>query len=184
MQRLLAQVNLSQLILVDVQTKLTLAMDQASMKDTLSQCILLAKASALLSVPVVLTEQYPKGLGSTEPALLQSAPAVQAIEKITFSCMATPTFSAQLCEDKPQIILAGLEAHICILQTALDLIHIGKTVFVVEDAIISRNPVNKANAIARMREAGCVIANAESIVFEWLAVAKGDAFKEISQLIK
>lgn len=184
MQRQLAHVNSSQLILVDIQTKLTPAMHQASMQTTLTQCILLAKASALLSVPVVITEQYPKGLGSTEPALLQTAPAVQAIEKITFSCMATPTFSAQLYEHKPQIILAGLEAHICILQTALDLIHIGKTVFVVEDAIISRNPANKANAIARMREAGCVIANTESIVFEWLAVAKGDAFKEISQLIK
>ena len=77
-----------------------------------------------------------------------------------------------------------MEAHICILQTAFDLVQAGKQVFVAEDAILSRNPVNKANAIARMREAGCSIANTESIVFEWLGKAEGDAFKAISKLIR
>ena len=85
-----------------------------------------------------------------------------------------------------------MEAHICILQTALGLLQVDgkqsnkptRQVFVVEDAIISRNPNNKANAISRMRDAGCIIINTESIVFEWLGVAQGDVFKQISQLIR
>ena len=77
-----------------------------------------------------------------------------------------------------------MEAHICILQTALDLVAAGKQVFVVEDAVISRNPANKANALARMRDAGCVITNTESVVFEWLGAAEGDVFKTVSKLIR
>jgi nicotinamidase-related amidase len=77
-----------------------------------------------------------------------------------------------------------MEAHICILQTALDLVAAGKQVFVVEDAVISRNPANKANALARMRDAGCVITNTESVVFEWLGAAEGEVFKTVSKLIR
>lgn len=77
-----------------------------------------------------------------------------------------------------------MEAHICILQTALSLIKIDKQVFVVEDAIVSRNNSNKANAIARLREAGCVITNTESVIFEWLGNANHPAFKEVSKLIR
>ena len=77
-----------------------------------------------------------------------------------------------------------MEAHICVLQTALDLQAQGKTVFVVEDAVVSRNPQNKANALNRLRQAGVVITNTESVVFEWLGKAEGDAFKKISQLVR
>jgi nicotinamidase-related amidase len=77
-----------------------------------------------------------------------------------------------------------MEAHICVLQSALDMLESDKQVFVVEDAIISRNATNKANAIARMRAAGCIVGNTESIVFEWLGKAEGDAFKAISKLIR
>ena len=77
-----------------------------------------------------------------------------------------------------------MEAHICIVQTALDLVAAGKQVFVVEDAVISRNPANKANALARMRDAGCVITNTESVVFEWLGAAEGEVFKAVSKLIR
>lgn len=181
---LLANVDLSQLVLVDIQTKLLAVMQADAMHEVLNNAIRLAKASDLLNVPVIITEQYPNGLGSTEPTLLQSATPVKPIEKITFSCVATPAFTQQLIAEKSQIVLAGLEAHICILQTALDLLQAGKQVFVVEDAIISRNPQNKANAIARMRDAGCVIANTESILFEWLGAAQGDAFKAVSKLVK
>ena len=104
--------------------------------------------------------------------------------KTTFSCCAEPTFCRQLTSDRPQIILAGMEAHICILQTALQLKEQGHQVFVVEDAIISRDSANKANAIARLREAGITITSTESVVFEWLGKAEGDAFKQISRLIR
>lgn len=181
---LVAHANLSQLVLVDLQTKLINAMPADAMHLTLDNCIRLAKASALLHVPSIVTEQYPAGLGSTAPQLAENVAAFSPIEKITFSCMATQAFVQQLQADKSQLIIAGLEAHICVLQTALDLIAHGKQVFVVEDAIISRNPRNQVNAIARMRDAGCIIANTESILFECLGVAGGETFKAISQLIK
>jgi nicotinamidase-related amidase len=137
----------------------------------------------MLEVPILLTEQYPQGLGNTAPELLAFLPNIIPVEKISFSCMAAPKFSRQLTRDHSQVIIAGMEAHICVLQTALDLQN-SKQVFVAEDAIISRNPANKANAIARMRDAGCIISNTESIVFEWLGKADGEAFKAISKLIR
>jgi nicotinamidase-related amidase len=86
--------------------------------------------------------------------------------------------------DHQQVVLAGMEAHICLLQTALDLLTQGKVVFVLEDAVTSRNPEKKRNALNRMREAGVIISNTESLVFEWLGVAEGDVFKKISQLVR
>lgn len=179
----MAHAGLSQLIVVDMQTRLRTVMQQDAMQATIKNCELLATTAKMLEVPVVVSEQYPKGLGNTVPELLALLPDIKPVEKTTFSCSAEPKFSRQLTVDRPQIILAGMEAHICVLQTALDLQNT-KQVFVAEDAIISRNPANKANALARMRDAGCIITNAESIVFEWLGKAEGDAFKAISKLIK
>jgi len=176
--------GLSQLVIVDTQTRLITAMPQDELQSTVKNIGILAQAAKLLAVPTIITEQYPKGLGHTLPELLAMQPNVKPVEKLSFSCMAEPTFSRQLTRDHSQIVLAGMEAHICVLQTALDLIGAGKQVFVAEDAVISRNQANKANALARMREAGCIISNTESIVFEWLGIAEGDAFKVISKLIR
>lgn len=184
MANLCAHADLSQLIIVDMQTRLSAAMLAADMQAVVKHCIILAQSAAMLNVPAVITEQYPKGLGNTLPELLAVMPASKPVEKITFSCLAEPKFTRQLSRDRVQIVLAGMEAHICILQTALNLLASGKQVLVVEDAVISRNVANKANAIARMRDAGCIISNTESIVFEWLGVAEGDAFKAISKLIR
>lgn len=184
MQLQLAKANLSQLVLVDIQTKLAAVMQPEAMQKVIKNGEILLQVAQLLQVPVMLTEQYPKGLGHTVPALLAQLPQVQVIEKTNFSCMGEASFVRQLTRDHSQIVLAGMETHICVCQTALDLLAHGKQVFVVEDAVISRNPDNKANAIARMREAGCVITNTESLVFEWLGKAEGDAFKAISQLIR
>lgn len=176
--------NLSQLILVDMQTRLTSVMPPDAVQAVIKNSGILAQAAAMLEVPVIVTEQYPSGLGNTVPELLALLPNVKPVEKVTFSCMAEPKFSRHLTRDHSQIVLAGMEAHICVLQTAMSLIAAGKQVFVAEDAIVSRNPVNKANALARMRDAGCIISNTESIVFEWLGHAEGDAFKAISKLIR
>jgi nicotinamidase-related amidase len=181
---LVMKADLSQLVIIDTQTKLITAMQPEALQASIKNTGILAQAAKLLSVPTMITEQYPKGLGNTVPELLAILPNVKAVEKLTFSCLAEPTFSRQLTRDHSQIVLAGMEAHICVLQTALDLIKAGKQVFVAEDAVISRNPANKANALARMREAGCIISNTESIVFEWLGKAEGDAFKTISKLIR
>ncbi len=181
---LMAKAGLSQLVIIDMQARLTVAMPPEAMQAAIKNSEILATAAAMLEVPILLTEQYPKGLGHTVPELLALLPNVHAVEKTVFSCMAAPTFSRQLSGDRTQLILTGIEAHVCVLQTALDLIAVGKQVFVAEDAIVSRNPANKANALARMRDAGCIITNTESIVFEWLGKAEGDAFKAISKLIR
>lgn len=181
---LICNTGLSQLALIDIQTRLQDVMLPDAMSVVIRNCNILATAANMLEVPVLITEQYPRGLGHTVPELAALLPDVKPVEKTTFACTSEPKFSRQLTVDRPQIILAGMEAHICVLQTALGLRGNHKQVFVAEDAIISRNPANKANALARMREAGCIITNTESIVFEWLGKAEGDAFKVISRLVK
>jgi len=173
----------SQLVLIDVQEKLCGVMEPAALAETVKHCGILLQAASLLEIPVICTEQYPKGLGHTLPEL--AARLVQpAIEKTCFSCHDSAPFRARLHGDRNQVILAGMEAHICVLQTALQLSHAGKQVFVVEDAVMSRKPEHKANALARLRQAGVIVTNAESVVFEWLRVAEGDAFKQISRLVR
>lgn len=145
---------------------------------------MLLQSAGLLSVPALFTEQYPKGLGPTLPELASWLAPESKIEKTCFSCCGSENFQTSLIDIRPQIILAGMEAHICILQTAMQLCDMGKTVFVVEDAVLSRNPSNKSNALQRLRQAGVIVTNTESVVFEWLEVAEGDAFKQISKLIR
>lgn len=182
--KLISQAALSQLLIVDMQTKLANAMPEAAMQAIVKQCDALLQGAQLLGIATIVTEQYPKGLGNTLPELLAHLPQPYIVEKTSFSCMNEAAFKPALTSDKPQIILAGMEAHICILQTALDLIAAGKQVFLVEDAVISRNPENKTNAIHRLRQAGVIITNTESVLFECLGKAEGDAFKQISKLIR
>ena len=180
----LAHQTLSQLVIVDMQTKLVNVMPVDAMQSTIKNCSILAQAAQLLNVPIIVTEQYPQGLGATLPEIQQQFAHFKPIAKTAFSASAEPKFNQRLHRDQSQIILAGMEAHICILQTALSLKHMGKQVYVVEDAIISRNAINKANALVRLREAGCVITNTESVLFEWLGNANHPAFKEVSKLIR
>lgn len=180
----LAVCSLSQLVVIDVQERLAAAMDQDAMTALLRHCDILLQASHLLDVPVIFTEQYPKGLGNTVPSLQNSLSRAGKIEKTAFSSYAEPAFREQLHTNRPQIVLAGMEAHICVLQTALQLQQNGYQVIVAEDAILSRNPDNKANALLRLRQAGVIVSNTESIVFEWLGIAEGDAFKAISRLVR
>ena len=179
-----ADVTLSQFVIIDVQSRLATVMPTDAMQSVVRNCSILAQTAYLLGVAMIVTEQYPKGLGHTVPELSALIPNIHPVEKTTFSCLAESKFTRQLTRDHSQIILAGMEAHICIVQTALDLVATGKQVFVVEDAVISRNPANKANALARMRDAGCVITNTESVVFEWLGAAEGEVFKTVSKLIR
>jgi Isochorismatase family len=179
-----ASAALSQFVIIDVQIKLATAMPTEAMQSVLKNCSILAQAATLLNIPCLLTEQYPQGLGETLPEIKQHLPNAKAISKTAFSACGEPKFNQQLQRENSHIILTGMEAHICVLQTALDLLQAGKTVFVVEDAVLSRNHANKANAINRLRDAGCTIINTESIVFEWLGNAKHEAFKAISTLIK
>ena len=140
---------------------------------------LLLEAATRLSVPVMLTEQYPKGLGPTVPDLAAKLPpGATRIEKTAFSaCGALPL-------SRPQVVLAGMEAHVCVLQTALELAAAGREVFVVGDAVCSRTPANYANALDRLRASGVVLTNTESVVFEWLRDAAHEHFRALSKLIR
>lgn len=190
---LIAKATLSQLVIIDVQIRLAAVMAVNDMQAVIKNCSILLQAAKLLEVPTVVTEQYPQGLGDTVPELSNLFDNHKPIEKTAFSCTSEPKFNAKLTTDRSQIVLSGMETHICVLQTALGLlqnsskqssIKTARQVFIAEDAVISRNANNKANALGRLRDAGCIISNTESIVFEWLGVAKGDAFKQISQLIR
>ncbi|OYY48705.1 MAG: hydrolase [Methylophilaceae bacterium 17-44-8] len=180
----LARLEACQLVMIDMQTKLSLAMPADAMYAASKQVEILLHSAQLLSVPVMVTEQYPQGLGQTLPNLTALIPHVQVIEKTAFSACAEPKFNAKLSRDKSQMILVGMEAHICVLQTAMDLLANHKQVFVVEDAVISRQSDHKANALARLRQAGCIITNTESVLFEWLGNAQHETFKTVSKLIR
>ena len=182
--KLLLQAVQSQLVIIDLQVKLAPAMDSVAMQATIKNCAILLQAASLMQVHTIVTEQYPQGLGETLPELKQYLTNTKPIAKTAFSACAEPAFKQHLHSDKTQIVLTGMEAHICVLQTALGLLQANKQVFLVEDAVISREPTNKANAIARLRDAGCMITNTESVVFEWLGNANHEAFKAISKLIR
>ncbi|HEY0561860.1 MAG TPA: isochorismatase family protein [Methylophilus sp.] len=180
----LTQLSASQLVVIDMQEKLGLAMQPEAFELVTHNIQRLLQAAQLLALPVIITEQYAKGLGNTLAALQPFCAQAATIDKMTFSACATPKFNQQLHRDLPQVILTGMETHICVLQTALDLLAHHKQVFVVEDAVISREPANKANALARLRDAGCLITNTESVLFECLGSAEHAQFKAIAKLIK
>lgn len=180
----IAAENQSQLAIIDVQAKLCKVMPENDMATMLANISRLMQAANQLNVPLLVTEQYPEALGESVEEVSTHLAGTQAIAKTAFSAVTVPKFKSLLQRDKSQIMLVGLEAHICVLQTALDLLAQGKQVFIPQDAVISRNPDNKANALSRLANAGCIITNTESILFEWLGDAQHPAFKAISKLIK
>jgi len=179
-----AEIQRSQLVIIDMQDKLAGAMPKEVVNKMIQRCELIATLAKIEEIPVLVTEQYPKGLGKTLPSMIPFLTHATFIEKTSFSCADDPKFNSKLIETRDQVILAGMESHICILQTALDLIQKGKKVYILEDAISSRNILNKQNAIFRMRDAGCILTNVESIVFEWLKNSENQSFKTIAPLIK
>ncbi|HZV61830.1 MAG TPA: isochorismatase family protein [Methylophilaceae bacterium] len=182
----LSRRDLSCLVVVDMQEKLAAAMAVDDMQAVTRNCSLLIQAAKLLEIPVIYTEQYPKGLGPTLPELAELLSGKPRIEKTAFSCSNVPAFCRHLTKDKPHLILTGMEAHICILQTALGLKQQdrNRVIFIAEDAVISRNSSARINAMERLRHAGVTVSNSDSIVFEWLGKAEGDIFKQISRLLR
>jgi nicotinamidase-related amidase len=167
----------SSLVVIDIQERLAAAMPA---RDSVVQAVsILLEAAARLNVPVLITEQYPKGLGPTVADLILKLPEGSTrIEKTCFSASATLALS------RPQVVLAGMEAHVCVLQTASELAAAGLEVFVVADAVCSRTETNYRNALARMQSEGIIITNVESVIFEWLRDAAHEHFRELSKLIR
>jgi len=138
-----------------------------------------------LDVPCIITEQYKKGLGDTVAGIKELVAEYPHFEKMAFSCCGEPKFMESLeVSTKRTVILAGMETHICMLQTAIDLKERGFHPVVVEDCVSSRTPDNKRIALERMRQEGITVTSYESILFELCRVAGSDAFKTISKLVK
>lgn len=182
----LCQASDSCLLIIDVQTRLTAAMPAKVLDRLLRNATLLIKSAAMLSVPVLATHQYPRGLGPLEPQIAGVLPPdCRHFEKTSFSCTGAENFSPALqAQGRKQVVIAGIEAHVCVLQTALDLYEANYQVFVVADAISSRARENYENALQRLQQAGISICNTESVIFEWLRDARHEQFKEIAALVK
>jgi len=182
----LAKAEHSQLLIIDIQERLANVMPDNILATVLRNSTTLIEAATKLSIPVIRTEQYPKGLGATRTELLAASNEnTTVLEKTCFSsCGANGIESLLSNPERDQWIILGMEAHICVLQTCMELLEQNKTVFIVADGICSRNKQNFKNAIARMREAGAIITNTESVLFEWLRDASHPQFKELSRLIR
>lgn len=172
----------SRLLIVDVQEKLLPTI--ADGDDFVNNVRWLAEAARLSGVPIDITEQYPQGLGPTVSPLQEFAP--ERPSKRRFSGVAALGWGSALeaPEGRDQIVLAGMETHVCILQTAFDLLAFGYRVYLAADAVRSRRAIDQATAIQRMRDAGAVVTTSEGIAFEWQEDAEGPAFKALSALVK
>ncbi len=171
------------LVVIDIQEKLLPTI--AEQARVLRNSCLLVKGAKRLGVPILLAEQYPKGLGSTVKDIADLVATAPRVEKMTFSCGRSDVFLEALENvDREQVVLCGIEAHVCVLQTALDLSDEGWQVHVPYDAIGSRNDANRLIAIERMRDAGIIITAAESVLFELLGEAGTSEFKEVAQMLR
>lgn len=183
----------STLLLIDLQGKLVHAVHRSAM--VLDIAGRLVQLADLFAVPVILSEQYPKGLGPTDPGLMErvgalAAPALRLV-KDRFSCCGDPAFAELLARARPglppdrhQLVVAGIEAHVCVLQTVLELRAAGHPVHVCWDAVSGRGEEYRAHALERMAAAGAVITNHESVGFEWARHKDHPAFKAMSALFK
>lgn len=171
--------NQSSLLVVDLQGRLLPAIHEG--EEVIAQAVWLARVAARLAVPTVVSEQYPRGLGHTDPRVLEAAPGARVVEKIHFSCAADGCLTDSAVDARPQVVVCGTEAHVCVLQTVLGLRQQGKQVFLVAEASGSRRPSDKALALQRMAALGVQIVSREMVAFEWLARAATEEFREISQ---
>jgi nicotinamidase-related amidase len=169
------------LLVIDVQDKLMAKIPKA---DVLVRNIaFLIDAARILGVPVQATEQYPKGLGPTLPELAQRLP--HRPEKLDFSCCAVPEVVENFHKEaRHKVLLAGIESHVCVQKTALDLLALDFRVYLPVDAVHSRYPPDHEQALARLSQAGAILTTAEAAVFEWTGGAHHPRFKEISKLVQ
>lgn len=179
---MLIRASESVLCVVDMQERLVPAM-QAPAR-TLRNTQTLIRVAEKIGVPILLTEQYPEGLGRTVREIRDITDA-PAIEKLHFSCMEDPAFNAAFHKlGRRQVILTGMEAHICVMQTAASLMEAEQEVFVVSDATASRTLESEQACLARLGGSGAGIVTTEMVVFEWLGRAGTSTFKEALRLIK
>ncbi len=182
-QKLIPQQNASLLVLIDLQEKLLPAILHS--ESVLRSCEFLLDAAALFAVPVLITEQYPQGLGPASIRLTSKRSDLDRPDKLAFSAAdAVRQRIAAAEENISAVVLCGIEAHICVLQTALELLQDGLDVFLVTDAVGCRRQHDHDIALARMQQAGVVAVTAESAAFEWCRTAEHERFRELSRLVR
>lgn len=171
------------LLIIDVQEKLVKMLDKNVI---VSRTATLAKAAKIFGIPTIVTQQYSRGLGETvEPVKQNLAPNTTIVEKSSFSAIKEAGFLELLQSyDKKQIVICGIETHICVHQTTADLISQGYEVYIVKDACASRSKYEFKQGIERMQANGAKISCLEIVLFEWLKNAKNPHFKEIQALVK
>ena len=170
----------SVLFVCDVQQKFRPLIHKS--ETLIRKCNMLTETSKILNIPILVTEQYPKALGVTVPEINTTGSIL--FEKKLFSMMTPEVITAFNDLKKTNVILCGIEAHVCVLQTALDLIDAGIDVHIVSDAISSQKPHDRSCALTKMRDIGCKVTTTESIIFELTKSADHPNFKAISTLIK
>jgi nicotinamidase-related amidase len=171
------------LVVVDIQERLLPSIFEQ--EKLIQTCLRLLKGAEILGIPIFATEQYRKGLGATSPEIAGAIKGFAPLEKVTFSACGAEGFLDNLkAKSIKNVILCGMESHICVLQTCLDLLEHNLGVFVVADAISARNAENSRLALQRMHDAGAVIASTEMVLFELLGRARTEEFKQVQALVK
>lgn len=172
------------LLVVDVQEKLAAAMPPDALERVVKNAGILIEAAKILGVPVLASEQYPKGLGPTVSAIKEKLPSAP-LEKMAFDACSDLGIARAVSEQDPRsVVVVGMETHVCVFQTARELVKRGYATHVVSDAVCSRREENRALGLSLCQQAGAVITGTETAVFDLLGVAGTDAFKAISKLIR
>jgi nicotinamidase-related amidase len=174
------------LVVIDVQERLFPAMDADHREEVMRNIKVLTATARRLNLGTLVTEQYPKGLGHTLQEVKDALPpGVQPVEKVAFSCQGVEAFRSRLtATGARQLLLAGIEAHVCVLMSALDLLAEGYAVHIVADAVTSRTQANWRLAMAQLRQAGAVVTTTETVLFQLLRQADTDDFRELARLIR
>lgn len=173
------------LVVVDVQERLSAAMPEPQLTQVLRACTILGEAARLLGAPILITEQYPKGLGPTLASVTQVVGEAPRFEKTEFSACDATGFGDALGETNAEAaVVVGMESHVCVYQTVRDLVSRGLDVYVPIDGVSSRRDDHRDTGLALCERAGAVRTTAESVVFDWLEKAEGDDFKRISKLVR
>ncbi len=171
------------LIIIDVQEKLWRVMcEKEKLLDNLQRMI---RGAQVLNIPIITTEQYPQGLGPTVPEISNLLSGSKPIAKLSFSCCGDTKFLHEIRRtDRKQLLITGIESHVCVYQTAIDLLNAGYEIQAVTECISSRTPENRELGLRRIEGAGGKLTGVEMALFELLKVAEGEKFKAVSQIVK
>jgi nicotinamidase-related amidase len=183
MEKFFLDKNNAALVIIDIQEKLAAVMKER--EKVVNNCLHLIEIAKLLNIPIVLTEQYPKGIGRTVEEIRKALPEYKPVEKLTFSCCDEQAFPEEIRKlNRKTIIMTGMETHVCILQTCIGLLRDGYNVHLVKDAVCSRSKENWKTGVEFMRDAGAVITGTETVLFQLLKISGTEEFKAISKRIK